>query len=79
MEAQDGGPSCGKRIVGHSRPSNSLMGMSVTNWMKLDRKENSTIQLCLLDLVLLNFLREARTKELWDKLGTLYQYKSFGK
>jgi hypothetical protein len=32
--------------------------------------------LCLLDLVLFNVSGEATTKELWDKLGNLYQSKS---
>jgi hypothetical protein len=44
--------------------------------MKLDRKEKSTIWLCLSDSVLLNVSGEATTKELWDKLGALYQSKS---
>eukprot|EP00253_Pinus_taeda_P010979 PITA_10979 len=42
----------------------------------LDRKEKSIIRLCVSDLVLLNVSGEATTKALWDKLGTLYQYKS---
>jgi hypothetical protein len=50
--------------------------MSMEDWMKLDRKENNTIQLFLSDLVLLNVSREAIIKELWDKLGDLYQSKS---
>ena len=32
--------------------------------------------MCVSDLVLLNVSREATTKTLWDKLGTLYQSKS---
>jgi hypothetical protein len=52
------------------------MGMSTKDWMKLDRKEKSTIWLCLSDSVLLNVSREATTKALWDKLGALYQSKS---
>jgi hypothetical protein len=36
----------------------------------------STIQLCLLDSILLNVLEEATTKDLWDKLGKLYHSKS---
>jgi hypothetical protein len=43
---------------------------------KLDRKVKITIQLCLLDLVLLNVPGEANSKELWNKLGDLYQSKS---
>ena len=32
--------------------------------------------MCVLDLVLLNVSGEATAKTLWEKLGTLYQYKS---
>jgi hypothetical protein len=49
---------------------------SADDWKKLDRKAKSTIQLCLLDLVLLNVSEGATTKHLWDKLGKLYQSKS---
>ena len=42
----------------------------------MDQKAKSTIRLCVLDSVLLNVSGEATTKALWDKLGTLYQYKS---
>ena len=45
-------------------------------WKKLDRKEKSTIRLCVSDSVLLNVSGEATAKALWDKLGTLYQSKS---
>ena len=41
-------------------------------WKNLDRKENSTIRLCVSDSVLMNVSGEATTKALWDKLGTLY-------
>jgi hypothetical protein len=34
------------------------------------------IRLCLADLVLLNVSGESIAKELWDKLGNLYQSKS---
>ena len=44
--------------------------------MKLDRKAKSTIKLCILGSILLNVFGEATTKNLWDKLGNLYQYKS---
>jgi hypothetical protein len=76
MEAQDGGPSCRQRIVGHCGSWYCTYSMVVEDWMKLDRKEKSTIWLCLSDSVLLNVSGEATTKELWDKLGTLYQSKS---
>ena len=37
---------------------------------------NNTIQLCLLDSILLNVSEEATTKDLLEKLGKLYQSKS---
>jgi hypothetical protein len=57
-------------------PGFAPAGMSTKDWAKLDRKAKSTIRLCLSDSVLLNFLGEATTKALWDKLGALYQSKS---
>jgi hypothetical protein len=45
-------------------------------WEKLDRRARSNIRLCLSYSVLLNVSREYTTKELWDKLGNLYQSKS---
>jgi hypothetical protein len=42
----------------------------------MDQKEKSTIRLCLSDSVLLNVSEEATTKDLWEKLGKLYQSKS---
>jgi hypothetical protein len=51
-------------------------GMSKEDWEKLDRRARSTIRLCLADLVLLNVSGESIAKELWDKLGNLYQSKS---
>jgi hypothetical protein len=50
--------------------------MSKEDWEKLDRRERSTIRLCLDDSVLLNVLGESIAKELWEKLGNLYQSKS---
>jgi hypothetical protein len=47
--------------------------MSKEDWEKLDR---NTIRFSLADLVLLNVLGESIAKELWDKLGNLYQSKS---
>ena len=44
--------------------------------MKLNRKAQSTIRLCLGDSVLLNVLVEDMAKKLWDKLGNLYQSNS---
>jgi hypothetical protein len=49
---------------------------STDDWKKLDQKANSTMRLCPLDSVLLNVLEKGTTKDLWDKLGNLYQYKS---
>jgi hypothetical protein len=45
-------------------------------WENLDRRARSTIQLCQANSVLLNVSGESTTKELWDKLGNLYQSKS---
>ena len=57
-------------------PGIAPTGTSVDDWKKLDRKEKSTIRLCLSDSILLNVSEEATTKDLWDKLGKLYQSKS---
>ena len=57
-------------------PGTKPMTMLDEDWKKLDRKAKSTIQLCVSDSVLLNVSGEATMKNLWDKLGTLYQYKS---
>jgi hypothetical protein len=50
-------------------------GMSKEDWEKLDRRARSTIRLCLTDSVLLNVSGESTAKELWNKLGNLYQSK----
>jgi hypothetical protein len=50
--------------------------MSKEDWEKLDIRARSTIRLCLEDSVLLNVLGESTAKELWNKLGNLYQSKS---
>eukprot|EP00253_Pinus_taeda_P015691 PITA_15691 len=57
-------------------PGTKPTGVSNEEWKKLDRKAKSTIRLCVSDSVLLNVSGEATAKALWDKLGTLYQYKS---
>ena len=57
-------------------PGTKPMAMSDENWKKLDWKAKSTIRLCVSDLVLLNVSGEATTKNLWEKLGNLYQSKS---
>jgi hypothetical protein len=41
----------------------------------LDRRARSTIRIYLADSVLFNVSGEYTTKELWDKLGNLYQSK----
>ena len=56
--------------------STPATGMSKEDWEKLDRRERSIIRLFLADSLLLNFSRESIAKELWDKLGNLYQSKS---
>ena len=50
--------------------------MSDEDWKKLDRKAKSTIRLCVSDSVFLNVSGEATMKNLWEKLGTLYQSKA---
>ena len=57
-------------------PSTKPTAMSDEDYKKLDRKAKSTIRLCVSDSILLNVSREATMKNLWDKLGTLYQSKS---
>ena len=50
--------------------------MSDEDWKKMDQKAKSTIRLCVLDSLLLNVSGEATVKNLWEKLGNLYQSKS---
>ena len=57
-------------------PGTEPTGTSVDDWKKTDRKAKSTIRLCLSDSVLLNVSEEATAKDLWEKLGNLYQSKS---
>jgi hypothetical protein len=57
-------------------PGTAPTGTSTDDWKKLDLKVRSTIRLCLSNSVLLNVLEEATTKDLWDKLGNLYQSNS---
>jgi hypothetical protein len=66
----------GTQYFGTQTTSTQPIGMSKEDWEKLDRRERSIIRLCLADLVLLNVSRESKAKELWDKLGNLYQSKS---
>ena len=57
-------------------PGTKPTTMSDEDWKKRDRKAQSTIWLCVLDSVLLNVYGEDTMKNLWEKLGTLYQSKS---
>jgi hypothetical protein len=57
-------------------PGTAPTGTSTDDWKKLDQKAKSTIRLCLSDSVLLNVSEEITTKDLWYKLGKLYQSKS---
>ena len=57
-------------------PGTKPTEMSDEDWKKLDRKAKSTIRFCVSDSVLLNISGEATAKNLWEKLGTLYQSKS---
>ena len=54
-------------------PSTKPMAMSDEDWKKLDQKAKRTIRLCVSNSVLLNVSGEATTKNLWEKIGTLYQ------
>ena len=58
-----------RKFTGTQTTSTQPTGMSKEDWEKLDRRERSTIRLCLADSVLLNVSGESTTKELWDKLG----------
>ena len=58
------------------KPRTKSIGTLDEYWMKLNRKDRSTIQLCLAASVLLNVFEEDIMKKLWDKLGNLYQSKS---
>ena len=53
-----------------------LIGMSKEEWEKLERRARSMIRLCLVDSMLLNVSGEDSAKKLWDKLESLYQWKS---
>jgi hypothetical protein len=76
VEAQYGRSVGGKRSMDHCGSRYCTYRNVNKRLEKLDQKEKSTIWLCLSDSVLLNVSGEATTKELWDKLGDLYQSKS---
>jgi hypothetical protein len=61
---------------GTQTTSTQPTGMLKEYWEKFDRRERSIIRLFLEDSVLLNVLGESIAKELWDRLGNLYQSKS---
>ena len=42
----------------------------------INRKDNGLIRLCLLNSILIDFHEEPTTKNLWKKLGEIYQEKS---
>jgi hypothetical protein len=69
-------PSTSTQATSTQTTSTPPTGMSKEDWEKLDRRARSTIRLCLVDSVLLNVSGESTAKELWDKLGNLYQSKS---
>jgi hypothetical protein len=71
-----GTQSTGTQPTSTQTTSTPPTGMSKEDWEKLDRRARSIIRLCLADSVLLNVSGESTTKELWDKLGNLYQSKS---
>ena len=50
--------------------------MSMEEREKLERKERSMIRLFLADSMLLNVSGEDSAKKLWDRMGSLYQWKS---
>jgi hypothetical protein len=57
-------------------PGTTPTRTSANDWKNFDRKAKSIIRLCLSDSILLNVSEEVTTKDLWDKLGKLYHYKS---
>jgi hypothetical protein len=71
-----GTQSNGTQPTSTQNTSTPPTGMAKEDWEKLDKRARSTIRLSLEDSVLLNVSREYTTKELWDKLGNLYQSKS---
>jgi hypothetical protein len=76
MEAQDGRSFGGQDQWIAVDLGMAPTGTSANEWKKIDQKAKSTIQLCLSDSVLLNVSEEATSKDLWKKLGKLYQSKS---
>ena len=56
-------------------PGTKPTATSQEDWDKLERRERSTIQLCLSDSVLLNVSGEDSVVNIREKLGSLYQSK----
>ena len=76
MEAQDGRSFVDKDQWIVVDPGTTPTGTFADEWKKMDQKAKSTIRLCLSNSVLLNVSEEATCKDLWEKLGNLYQSKS---
>jgi hypothetical protein len=66
----------GTQSTGIKTTSTQSTGTSKEDWEKLDGRTRNTIRLCLVDPMLLNMSREYIAKELWEKLGNLYQSNS---
>jgi hypothetical protein len=66
----------GTQTTGTQTTSTPPTDMSKEDWEKLHIRERSIIYLCLAYSVLLNVSGESIAKELWNKLGNLYQSKS---
>jgi hypothetical protein len=66
----------GTQTTNTQTTSTQSTGMLKEDWEKPDRRTRSTIQPCLADSMLLNVSGESTSKELWEKLGNLYQTKS---
>jgi hypothetical protein len=66
-----GTQSTGTQPISTQTTSTPPTSMSKEYWEKLDKIARSTIQLYLVDSVVLNVSGESTAKELWDKLGNL--------
>jgi hypothetical protein len=68
--------STGTHYAGTQPTTTQPTGMSKEDWEKLDRRERSIIRIFLEYSLLLNVSGESTSKEIWDKLGNLYQSNS---
>jgi hypothetical protein len=76
MESKEGRSIGGQRSVDHVG-SRYCTYRNFNRWLqKVGLKGEEHNPLCLSDLVLLNVSEESMAKDLWDKLGKLYQSKS---